>query len=69
MNWEIEVFNRTRDYINEDQVRIDKDKSNEVILAFNDAYQKKDDAKMAELLDGEVLTFFERLEAAAKELA
>ena len=69
MNWEIEVFNGTRDYINEDRVRIDKDETNAIFLQFNEAYQAKDDAKMVELLSGDIMRFFEELEAAAKELS
>ena len=69
MNWEIAIFNGTKDYINEDQERIDKVGANAVIIQFNEAYQEKNDAKMVELLTGDVLNFFEKLEAAAKELA
>lgn len=69
MNWEIEVFNGTRDYINEDRTRIDKDRANEIFMQFNEAHQGGNDAKMVELLTGDILIFFEELEAAAKELS
>ncbi|MGN0342153.1 MAG: molecular chaperone [Roseburia sp.] len=69
MNWEIEIFNLTRDYINESVVRLDKDDFNRIILQFNDAYTGKDDLKMAALLEGEVLEVFEKLEEAARELS
>lgn len=69
MNWEIEIFNLTKDYINESEERMDKEAFNQVILQFNDAYTGKDDLKMAELLEGEALAVFEKLEEIAKELS
>lgn len=69
MNWEIEIFNLTKDYINESEERLNKDSFNQAILQFNEAYTGKDDQKMADLLEGEVLVVFEKLEELAKELS
>lgn len=69
MNWEIEIFNHTKDYINESEERLDKESFNQAILQFNEAYTGKDDLKMAELLEGEVLAIFEKLENIAVEIS
>ena len=69
MNWEIEIFNHTRDYINGSEERLDKDSFNQAILRFNEVYSGRDDLKMADLLEGEVLTVFQQFEEIAKELS
>lgn len=69
MNWEIEIFNLTKDYLNESEERLDKDSFNHAILQFDEAYMNKNDLKMAELLEGEVCTVFEKFEEIAKELS
>lgn len=68
LNWVIEVLNGTLSLINEKELRFDKDRINNIILGFGDAYRAKDDAKLALLLTNDLKDFVDRLEEAAKEL-
>ena len=60
MNWEIQVLNGTMDYLN------DKQAANNLFVNFSKIYQEKDDAKLAEAFEKEMIPFFEKLEEAAK---
>lgn len=66
MNWEIQVLNGTMDYLNETEQLIDKQAANNLFVNFSKIYQEKDDAKLAEAFEKEMIPFFEKLEEAAK---
>lgn len=67
MNWEIEVFNGTREVLNEGRERVNKDLFNEKIISLSKAIEEKDDMKMAEEFHN-VIPVFEELGKAAKEV-
>lgn len=67
INWEIQVFNGTRDVLNEGGQRIDKEVLNEKIVALSRAIEENNDAKMAEEFKN-VIPVFEELGKAAKEV-
>lgn len=66
MNWELQVLNGTIEYVNEEEQLIDKVAANDIIVAFNAAYQDKDDSKMSELFLAEIIPFFTKLAEVAK---
>lgn len=67
-NWVIEVFNVTRDYINADKIRIDKEEVNEKIIELSKAFKEKDDEKAAELIETAVIPFLNTFLEVSKEL-
>ena len=67
MNWEIGVMNGTMSLLNEDRERINKEQFNRRVIAFGEAVNAKDDAKMATAIK-ELIPEFERLGIAAKEV-
>lgn len=67
-NWVIEVFNGTRDLINADKVRIDKDEVNDKIVELSSAFKKKDNFKAAELIETAVIPFLNKFSEVSKEL-
>lgn len=69
MNWELQVVNGTIDYLNEEEVKIDKEKANNIIIGFDKVYKEKDDEKLSEFLKEQIIGLFEQIEAAAKEKA
>lgn len=66
MNWEIEVLNGTMDYLNETEQVIDKAAANELFISFSKTYQEKDDTKLADAFEKDMIPFFAHLEEAAK---
>jgi hypothetical protein len=68
-NWVIEVFNGTRDYINAEKVRIDKDAVNEKIVELSKSLKEKDDLKAAELIETAIIPFLNTFLEVSKELA
>lgn len=66
MNWEIQVLNGTMDYLNEIEQLIDKQAANALFVNFSKIYQKKDDEKLAEVFEKDMIPFFEKLEEVAK---
>lgn len=67
INWVIEIVNRTMDVINEKEVRIEKEQVNESVKALGDALSKKDDALIADALEGGVLEFIRQIEKVTAE--
>lgn len=67
MNWEIEVMNGTMSLLNEGKERINKEQFNGKVIAFGDAVNAKDDAKMSIAMK-ELIPEFEGLGVAAKEV-
>lgn len=62
VNWVIQVFNGTRDVINEKEEHIQKDIINDSVLKLNDALREKDDAKTADILLHEIAPFLQQME-------
>ena len=67
MNWEIGVMNGTMSLLNEGKERINKERFNGKVIAFAEAVNAKDDAKMAVTMK-ELILVFKRLGDAAKEV-
>lgn len=61
MNWEIQVINGCLSYFNEDEILIDKEKTNEKVLEFNKIVESKDDKALADALENIMLPFFTQL--------
>ena len=64
MNWEIEVFNGTRELF-EGNGALDKDKANSAFVDFSAAFRRHDDDEMGRLLREMIIPFFTALEGAA----
>lgn len=61
INWEIQVINGTMKYLNREEEVISKEGTNEIILRLNDAINAKDEEKVAQILEAELLPFLEKL--------
>lgn len=68
LNWVIEIYNRTSDIINEGKERIVKAETNNSILRFNEAMQSKNDKKVAEALEKDIIVFLHNLSRAIDEV-
>ena len=68
MNWEIEIANGTKEVLDEQEIRIDKDEINGFLKEFSDAYGRRDDYGMAVLFFQRIIPFFEKLEKAARNV-
>lgn len=62
LNWVIKVYNGTSSIISEKPNNLDKSAINQASLAFSNAFNAKDDAKLSELLIGPLMTFLNDLE-------
>lgn len=64
MNWEIEVYNGTKELFsgNDD---LDKDKANAAFVDFSSAFKRHDDEAMGRILRENIIPFFTALEGAA----
>ena len=67
MNWVIETFNVTMDIINGERVRIDKDEVNSRIIDLGEALKEKDDNRIADILEGDVIPFLKLFKISAEE--
>ena len=67
INWEIGVMNGTLSLLNKDKERVNKEQFNRKVMAFADAVNAKDDAKMADAMK-ELIPEFEGLGIASKEV-
>lgn len=67
MNWEIQIYNGTKDLLS-DSGKLDKDKANDAFVSFSDAYGKKDDVMMKEIITLKLIPFFIALEDEAKSI-
>ncbi len=68
LNWLIQIYNVTSDYINEGKVRIEKEKVNESIQKFNEAIKSKDDKRIADSIEKNLLGFLHNLSKAIGEV-
>lgn len=68
INWEIQVYNGTKELINENKVRVDKEEMNRHILAFGEAVQAKEDIKLADSFEIDILPFLTKLGDAINEV-
>ncbi len=64
MNWEIEVYNGTRELLSGNDA-LDKDKANAAFMDFSSAFKRHDDEEMGRLLREKIIPFFTALEGAA----
>ena len=64
MNWEIEVYNGTKELF-EGNSALEKDKANSAFLDFSAAFKRHDDNEMGRLLREMIIPFFTALEGAA----
>lgn len=68
INWEIQIYNGTKELINGDKVRVDKEEMNRHAVAFGEAVQAKNDADIADSFETDILPLLTKLEDAAKEV-
>lgn len=68
INWVIEVVNLIMPMLNEEKERINKEAVNAQVVALSDAISKKDEDKIAAILEQGILAFLETLDCAAEEL-
>ena len=69
INWEIEVFNNCAGLINQDEVKIDKNKMADAVSRLGRVLQEKDDIKIAACLEVDFLPFLRAMEFAGMSLA
>ncbi len=67
-NWTIQIYNRTSDLINEGKIRIVKTEVNKSILRFNEAMQSKNNRKVAEVLEKDIIVFLNNFSKAIDEV-
>lgn len=65
INWEIQVVNGTLDYINEDENLLDKEQFNQAVLNHNEAINTKDNGKLAESFEVNILPYLLKLDEIA----
>ncbi|MCX4270181.1 MAG: molecular chaperone [Lachnospiraceae bacterium] len=68
INWEIQIYNGTKELINADMVRVDKEEMNRHVMAFGEAVEAKDDAKIADSFEADILPLLTKLGDAAEEV-
>ena len=64
MNWEIEVYNGTKELFSGNG-DLDKDNANAAFVDFSSAFKRHDDEEMGRLLRESIIPFFSALEEAA----
>lgn len=69
INWEIEVFNNCAGLINQDEVKIDKNKMADAVSRLGRVLQEKDDIKIAACLEVDFLPFLRAMEFAGMSIA
>lgn len=68
LNWVIEVYNATRDVINENENMIDKDAVNEETVRLNMALKQNDDAAIAGIMESGIIPFVKNLQKAIEQI-
>lgn len=68
INWEIQIYNGTKELINQDVVRVDREEMNRHIVAFGEAVQEKEDTKLADSFEMDILPLLTKLGDAASEI-
>lgn len=68
INWEIQIYNGTKELINADMVRVDKEEMNRHVMAFGEAVEAKDDAKIADSFEADILPLLTKLGDVAEEV-
>lgn len=68
INWEIQIYNGTKELINADTVRVDREEMNRHVVAFGEAVEAKDDAKIADSFETDILPLLTKLGDAAEEI-
>lgn len=67
LNWVIEVYNRVSDMVDAKEMHMAKEEMNQHLTALGGAIQRKDDGKMADILENAVVPFLKDLEKAMKK--
>lgn len=62
INWEIEILNRTLSLINEEKERMNKEKINNNIIKFGNKLKSKEDLKIAEGFENDILPILIQIE-------
>lgn len=65
LNWVIEVFNGTMSLINAEQEIIDKDEINREVVQLSEALIGHNDARVATVLESEILPFLKEFKTAS----
>lgn len=68
LNWLIQVVNATLDLINKDDIQIEKEVVNETVNSLSIALKEKDDAAVADLLEGGIMTFIDKFIVAGEAI-
>jgi len=68
INWEIQIYNRTKDLLNEGKVRVDKEEMNGHVVKFGEVMKEKEDAQIADSFEADILPLLTKLGDAAKEV-
>ncbi|MEG0962710.1 MAG: molecular chaperone [Lachnospiraceae bacterium] len=61
INWELQVINGTMEALNEQEEQISKTELNQMIQQVNEAYQEKNNEKMALVIEEQLHPFFKEL--------
>lgn len=61
VNWELQVINGTMELLNEKEEQVSKADLNETVVHINEAYTSGDNAKLAQVMEEELLPFAEKL--------
>ena len=67
INWTIEIYNGTKTLLEEEAVNIDKDLANKSITELNQAYDARDDYRIADALE-KLLVIVKDIKAAADKI-
>ncbi|MCR4842588.1 MAG: hypothetical protein K5840_04950 [Eubacterium sp.] len=67
VNFVTEVFNRTMDYVNADEVLVDKEKLNEYVLRFMAEYKNGSKAAIADSLENDILVYLQSFDEAIQK--
>lgn len=61
INWELQVVNGTMALLNEKEEQVSKEELNNIVVQINDAYMSKDNSKLAQVMEEQLLPFVEKL--------
>jgi len=68
LNWLFEVYGKTKDYIENSGIEIDKNGVNGSVVILNEAIRNNDDANKAIALKGEILGFVKLMKKVADNI-
>lgn len=68
LNWTFEVFNGTKELIEENNITLHKEDVNHAVIELNEALKNNDNAKKAQLLKGDILTFVKEMQMVSAKI-